>query len=72
MGLAPLIVQDIFRTLRTLNRAGLAIFLVEQNVKQALRIASRGYVLETGSVVLADDAAALLENPRVQDAYLGG
>jgi branched-chain amino acid transport system ATP-binding protein len=72
MGLAPLIVQDIFRTLRALNRAGLAIFLVEQNVKQALRIASRGYVIETGSVVLADDAAALMVNPRVRDAYLGG
>jgi branched-chain amino acid transport system ATP-binding protein len=72
MGLAPLVVQDIFRTLRTLNQEGLAIFLVEQNVKQALRIASRGYVIETGSIVLADDAAALLQSPRVRDAYLGG
>jgi branched-chain amino acid transport system ATP-binding protein len=72
MGLAPLVVQDIFRTLRTLNQEGLAIFLVEQNVKQALRIASRGYVIETGSIVLADDASALLDNPRVRDAYLGG
>ena len=72
MGLAPLIVQDIFRTLRSLNRDGLSIFLVEQNVKQALRIASRGYVLETGRVVLADDAKALLGDPRVRDAYLGG
>ncbi len=72
MGLAPLIVQDIFRTLRTLNRDGLSIFLVEQNVKQALRIAARGYVIETGSIVLADRASALLDNPRVRDAYLGG
>ncbi len=73
MGLAPLIVQDIFRTLRALNRdEGLSIFLVEQNVRQALRIASRGYVIETGSIVLADRAAALLGNPRVQEAYLGG
>jgi branched-chain amino acid transport system ATP-binding protein len=72
MGLAPLIVQDIFRTLRALNADGLAIFLVEQNVRQALRIAARGYVIETGSIVLADEAAALLGNPRVQDAYLGG
>ncbi len=72
MGLAPLIVQDIFRTLRALNRDGLSIFLVEQNVRQALRIAARGYVIETGGIVLADDAAALLGNPRVQEAYLGG
>ncbi len=72
MGLAPLVVQDIFRTLRTLNQGGLSIFLVEQNVKQALRIAQRGYVIETGSIVLADDAQALLGNPRVRDAYLGG
>ena len=72
MGLAPLVVQDIFRTLRTLNRDGLSIFLVEQNVKQALRLASRGYVIETGSIVLADSAAALLGNSRVRDAYLGG
>jgi branched-chain amino acid transport system ATP-binding protein len=72
MGLAPLVVQDIFRTLRALNQEGLAIFLVEQNVKQALRIASRGYVIETGSIVLADEASALLQSPRVRDAYLGG
>ncbi len=72
MGLAPLVVQDIFRTLRGLHRDGLSIFLVEQNVKQALRIASRGYVIETGAIVLADQASALLANPRVQDAYLGG
>ncbi len=72
MGLAPLIVQDIFRTLRRLNDEGLSIFLVEQNVRQALRIASRGYVIETGRIVLADDASALLGNPRVRDAYLGG
>ena len=72
MGLAPLIVQDIFRTLRRLNDEGLSIFLVEQNVKQALRIAARGYVIETGSIVLADRASALLGNPRVRDAYLGG
>ena len=72
MGLAPLVVQDIFRTLRALNRDGLSIFLVEQNVKQALRVATRGYVIETGDIVLADTAASLLVNPRVQDAYLGG
>jgi len=72
MGLAPIIVQDIFRTLREINRAGLTIFLVEQNVRQALKIADRGYVLETGKIVLADTGKALLGNPKVQDAYLGG
>ncbi len=72
MGLAPLIVQDIFRTLAALNREGLSIFLVEQNVRQALRLASRGYVLETGRVVMTDDASALMVNPRVREAYLGG
>ncbi|QHI98183.1 ATP-binding cassette domain-containing protein [Xylophilus rhododendri] len=72
MGLAPIIVQDIFRTLRTINQGGLTIFLVEQNVRQALKIADRGYVIETGKIVLADSGAALLGNPKVQDAYLGG
>ena len=72
MGLAPIIVQDIFRTLRTINQGGLTIFLVEQNVRQALKIADRGYVIETGKIVLADTGAALLGNPKVQDAYLGG
>jgi branched-chain amino acid transport system ATP-binding protein len=72
MGLAPLIVQDIFRTLQEINRTGLTVLLVEQNVRQALRIAQRGYVLETGKIVLADTGAALLHNPRVIEAYLGG
>ena len=71
MGLAPIIVQDIFRTLRTINQGGLTIFLVEQNVRQALKIADRGYVIETGKIVLADTGAALLGNPKVQEAYLG-
>ncbi|XAH22578.1 ABC transporter ATP-binding protein [Xylophilus sp. GW821-FHT01B05] len=71
MGLAPIIVQDIFRTLRTINQAGLTIFLVEQNVRQALKIADRGYVIETGHIVLADSGKALLGNPKVQEAYLG-
>lgn len=71
MGLAPLIVQDIFRTLQTINRQGLTIFLVEQNVRQALKIADYGYVLETGKIVLQDSGSALLNNPKVQDAYLG-
>ncbi|MDB5853336.1 MAG: livF [Herminiimonas sp.] len=72
MGLAPLIVQDIFRTLQEINRTGLTVLLVEQNVRQALRIAQRGYVLETGKIVLADTGAALLHSPRVIEAYLGG
>ncbi len=71
MGLAPIIVQDIFRTLREINRAGLTIFLVEQNVRQALKIAQRGYVIETGRIVLTGSGRELLVNPRVQEAYLG-
>ncbi|GMV47239.1 MAG: ABC transporter ATP-binding protein [Pseudomonadota bacterium] len=72
MGLAPIVVQEIFRTLRTINQAGLTIFLVEQNVRQALRIAQRAYVIETGRIVLAGSGRELLDNPRVQEAYLGG
>ncbi len=71
MGLAPIIVQDIFRTLRDINRAGLTIFLVEQNVRQALKIADRAYVLETGCIVLGGTGRELLVNPKVQEAYLG-
>ena len=72
MGLAPIIVQDIFRTLREINQAGLTIFLVEQNVRQALKIADRAYVLETGRIVMSGTGRELLGDPRVQDAYLGG
>ena len=72
MGLAPIIVQGIFRTLREINRAGLTIFLVEQNVRQALKIAQRAYVIETGRIVLQGSGRELLDNPRVRQAYLGG
>ena len=72
MGLAPIIVQAIFRTLLEINRTGLTILLVEQNVRQALRIAQRGYVIETGKIVLADTGATLLRDPKVVEAYLGG
>ena len=72
MGLAPIIVQDIFRTLREIHRDGLTIFLVEQNVRQALRLAAHAYVLETGRVVLEGAGHELLDEPRVQQAYLGG
>ena len=71
MGLAPIVVQDIFRTLREINAQGLTIFLVEQNVRQALKIAHRGYVLETGRIVLEGSGQDLLAEPRVQEAYLG-
>ena len=72
MGLAPIIVQGIFRTLREINADGLTIFLVEQNVRQALKIAERAYVLENGHIVLEGSGRALLDEPRVQEAYLGG
>jgi len=72
LGLAPLLVADIFRTIVEINREGTTILLVEQNANQALKIAHRGYVLETGKVALADDAASLLANPAVKEAYLGG
>ena len=72
MGLAPIVVQGIFRTLREINRDGLTIFLVEQNVRQALKIAERAYVLENGRIVLQGSGRELLDEPRVQEAYLGG
>ena len=72
MGLAPVLVQEIFKTLRQLNESGLTIFLVEQNVRQALRIAHRAYVMENGAIALSGPSAELLTNPRVVEAYLGG
>jgi branched-chain amino acid transport system ATP-binding protein len=72
MGLAPIIVQDIFKKLREINAEGLAIFLVEQNVRQALKIAGHGYVLENGRIVLDGAGRALLDDPKVLAAYLGG
>ena len=72
MGLAPLMVKEIFRILTEINLTGLTILLVEQNVRQALKIAQHGYVLETGRIVLSDTGARLLNNPQVLQAYLGG
>ncbi len=72
MGLAPILVEEIFDIIKTLNKAGTTILLVEQNAQMALSIADRGYVLETGQVVLADDAKNLLNNDSVRKAYLGG
>ena len=71
MGLAPIIVQDIFRTLREINADGLTIFLVEQNVRQALKIARHGYVIENGKIVLDGSGDKLLHDPKVLAAYLG-
>ena len=71
LGLAPAIVQDMFRIVRRLNEEGLTVLLVEQNVMASLRIAHRGYVLENGRIELSDSGAALLANDRVRKAYLG-
>jgi branched-chain amino acid transport system ATP-binding protein len=71
LGLAPFMVQEIFRIIREINQAGTTILLVEQNAHLALGAARTGYVLETGEIVLSDTGAALLENPRVRQAYLG-
>ncbi|MEY3264894.1 MAG: hypothetical protein RL717_2371 [Pseudomonadota bacterium] len=72
MGLAPMMVERIFEVVNTIAAQGVTILLVEQNVRQALRIAQRGYVMETGRIVLADTAERLLQDPRVIAAYLGG
>ena len=72
MGLAPILVDEIFEIIKALNKAGTTILLVEQNAQMALSIASRGYVLETGRVVLEDEAKNLLNNDSIRKAYLGG
>jgi len=72
MGLAPLLVQEIFRTLRQLLHGGLTILLVEQNVRQALKIAEYAYVMENGSIVLSGRSDELLHNQQIIAAYLGG
>ncbi|CAK6488373.1 High-affinity branched-chain amino acid transport ATP-binding protein LivF [Pantoea sp. Nvir] len=71
LGLAPIIIQQIFDTIEQLRREGMTIFLVEQNANQALKLADRGYVLENGHVVLEDTGDALLSNEAVRSAYLG-
>jgi len=71
MGLAPRLVARIFEIVREIARHGVTILLVEQNAKLALEVASRGYVMESGTVSLADDSARLLANPKVREAYLG-
>ena len=71
MGIAPILVQRIYETIGEINRSGVAILLVEQNANYALDVSRRGYVLETGHVVLANDSGRLRDDPEVQRAYLG-
>jgi branched-chain amino acid transport system ATP-binding protein len=71
LGLAPLVVRDIFRTIRTINEGGTSVLLVEQNARYALETASRGYVLQTGSIMIGGSCAELARDPRVREAYLG-
>ena len=70
-GLSPAMVDQMFETVKTVNAAGIAVLMVEQNAIQALRISDRGYVMAAGQVVLADDAAKLLDNEEVSELYLG-
>jgi len=72
LGLAPLVVRKIFQIIREINDAGTTIFLAEQNAHMALSVAHRGYVLQTGRVIMSDAASALLQDPQVKNAYLGG
>jgi branched-chain amino acid transport system ATP-binding protein len=72
LGLAPLIVRKVFEIIRDINKSGTTVFLVEQNAHMALGVAHRGYVLQTGRVLLSDRSEALLQHPDVKRAYLGG
>jgi branched-chain amino acid transport system ATP-binding protein len=71
LGLAPALVAEVLDTISYLHREGMTILLVEQNVAASLKLASRAYVLETGSIVLEGSGPALLDDPRVKEAYLG-
>ena len=71
LGLAPLIVQDMFRAIRTINDQGTSVLLVEQNVSMAMKLASRAYVMEEGRIVAEGPAAELMSRPEIQQAYLG-
>ena len=71
LGLAPFLVRDIFNIIKDINAQGTTVLLVEQNAHMALGVAHRGYVLETGRIVLADTSSALLSNEDVKKAYLG-
>jgi branched-chain amino acid transport system ATP-binding protein len=72
MGLSPILVEQIFDVIRDIHAQGTTVLVVEQNALMALGIAHRGYILQTGRIVLADTAANLRQNPEVQKAYLGG
>ena len=72
LGLAPIIVGQVFEVIQQLHETGITILLVEQNARKALQCADRGYVLETGTIVLTGSGAALLKSEEVQAAYLGG
>lgn len=72
LGLSPLLVQQIFSIIRDLHRSGITIFLVEQNARKALQVADRGYVLETGKIVMSASAQNLLSSKALREAYLGG
>ena len=72
LGLSPILVKAIFNTLKSISKTGVTVVLVEQNARAALKLATRGYVLELGKIIMNDEAASLLANPDVQNAYLGG
>lgn len=72
MGLAPILVKEIFQIIKDINAEGTTVLLVEQNAKMALSIANRGYVMETGKIVMSGTGAKLIESPDIQKAYLGG
>ena len=71
MGLAPILVEQVFETIKEINERGTTIFLVEQNANMALEVADRAYVIQTGNIVLSDTAKALLDDPKMKEAYLG-
>jgi branched-chain amino acid transport system ATP-binding protein len=72
MGLSPLLVTELSRIIRDINRDGVGIILVEQNSRMALKLANRGYVMEGGKIVLEGTSTELMENEQVKEAYLGG
>jgi branched-chain amino acid transport system ATP-binding protein len=71
MGLAPILVEQIFEIVREINKAGTTVLLVEQNAMMALAVANRGYIVQTGEITLEDAAGKLANNPKVKEAYLG-
>ena len=72
MGLSPLLVKEVFKTIVNVNKTGVTVLLVEQNAKMALNIADRGYVIETGTITMEGKANDLASDPKVRQAYLGG